>query len=170
MGHQPIEALLDKYFEGKTNLPEEAQLKQYFEEEEVAEHLLPYQPLFSYLEAAATPMLDDRFDEQLLARIAPEETKKPAVIRRMTPYTWVVRVAAVALLTLGGWWVANQYTGTSEQTAGIDWSKYEVQNPEEAFKYTQMALLKASDELNRGANTAAREVRNIGKLGKYLEE
>jgi len=169
MGDQLMEKLLDKYFEGETTLVEEKQLKRLFQQEDLPEHLQPYQPMFQYFGQAANATLDDSFDEKLLAKI--EEKPRHAKVRRLQVSSWIVRVAAVALLTLGGWWYTTQYIAQAPvETAGIDWSKYEVEDPAEAFKLTQMALLKASDELNRGTNTAAREMSNLKKVGRFLKE
>lgn len=164
-----MEKLLDKYFEGATTLAEEKQLKRLFQQEELPEHLQPYQPLFQYFEQAASAELDDRFDEKLLAKL--EAKPRQARIRRLQVSSWIVRIAAVVMLTMGGWWYTTQYvTSPPAATAGIDWSKYEVEDPEEAFKFTQMALLKASGELNQGTNTAAREMSNLKKVGRFLKE
>ena len=44
-----IDELLDKYFEGETSCEEERELRRFFTEEEVPEHLQTYRPLFAYL-------------------------------------------------------------------------------------------------------------------------
>ena len=43
-----IRQLLDRYFEGKTTLEEEIQLRRAFQQEELPEDLLPFRPLFRY--------------------------------------------------------------------------------------------------------------------------
>jgi hypothetical protein len=47
-----IEALLDAYFEGNTNLEEEKVLRDYFNNKTVASHLVQYKPIFVGLQAA----------------------------------------------------------------------------------------------------------------------
>ena len=49
-----IDELLDKYFEGETSCEEERELRRFFTEEEVPEHLQTYRPLFAYLNREAT--------------------------------------------------------------------------------------------------------------------
>lgn len=44
-----IDHLLEKYFEGTTSRTEERELRRFFTEEEVPEHLLAYRPLFACL-------------------------------------------------------------------------------------------------------------------------
>ena len=48
-----IDELLDKYFEGETSCEEERELRRFFTEEEVPEHLQTYRPLFAYLNREA---------------------------------------------------------------------------------------------------------------------
>ena len=42
-----IDELLDKYFEGETSCEEERELRRFFTEGEVPEHLQTYRPLFA---------------------------------------------------------------------------------------------------------------------------
>ena len=53
-----IDELLDKYFEGETSCEEERELRRFFTEEEVPEHLQTYRPLFAYLNREATSMAE----------------------------------------------------------------------------------------------------------------
>jgi hypothetical protein len=167
MDYQLINNLLEKYFEGETNLQEEKQLKHFFTQEAVPEEFSSYQPLFQYFEQEAQPELDAGFEEKVLRAI--EKTDARVVpMRRISMVRWMSRAAAVIALVALGWWASDQITTPAPVTAGIDWSKYEVQDPEEAFKFTQVAFLKASSELNRGTNTAAREVGNLKTLNRFL--
>lgn len=165
MDYQLIEELLDQYFEGTTSLEEEKQLKHFFTYEEVPEHLQTLQPLFVHLQQSGEEALGADFDQSVLELL---EGKQEAKTRRLSINTWMSRAAAIALIAVAGWWYFTP--PPTQETAGIDWSKYEVQDPEEAFKLTQMALLKASTELNRGANTAAREVSNLREIGQFFKK
>ena len=46
MEQSKIEFILEKYFEGETNIAEENELRTYFSSTDVAQHLQQYQPLF----------------------------------------------------------------------------------------------------------------------------
>lgn len=49
-----IEALLNKYFEGETNCEEERELRRFFTQGIVPEHLQVYRPMFAFYEAEHT--------------------------------------------------------------------------------------------------------------------
>lgn len=162
MGTAMTEQLLDKYFEGETSLQEEAQLRTYFQRTDLPEHLQAYQPLFVYLEAEQDKVLGDDFDERVLAKLREQPVSR---LRQLRP--WLLRAAAAIALAIGCWWALSP-TEVAPQAAGIDWSKYEVQSPEEAFKVTQVALLRASSGLQEGTTVATREVGHLKELGTYV--
>lgn len=169
MDYQLINNLLEKYFEGETNLQEEKQLKHFFTQETVPEQFESYQPLFQYLEQEAEVALDASFDEKILSAIEDMDARV-VPMRRISMVRWMSRAAAVIAFVALGWWASDQFIAPPAPTAGIDWSKYEVQSPEEAFSFTQTALLKASSELNQGTNTAAKEVSNLKTLNRFLSK
>ena len=86
-----IQQLLDKYFEAATTAAEEQELRDYFSGDEVAAHLEPYAPLFSFF----TQAKNERFTRQV--------PLKP----RRNVYAWL-SVAAVAVLMLG-LFMGNRY-------------------------------------------------------------
>lgn len=164
MDYKEITALIEKYFEGETNLQEEKILRSYFNGPNVEDSLLPYQAIFKIWETQRNIELEDSFDEQLIKLLQIKHSRQP-ILRPLQ--TWIVRVAAAIVLALGVWWLIpdNQ---PAESTA-IDWSKYEPETPEEALKILQTALLKTSSELQQGASVAAGEVTKISKIGKYIK-
>ncbi len=168
MDYKLMEQLLEKYFEGETSLKEESRLRDYFQHEDVPEALRPYQPLFQHLEEERAHELSSDFDRKLLRQL--EEARPGTRVRYLSARTWVLRIAAAFVIGLGLWWAyVSQNSFQTRQQAGIDWSKYEVQTPEEAFRLTSSALLKASSELNQGASTAAHEMDKLKKVGKYFK-
>ncbi|MCB0593017.1 MAG: hypothetical protein H6557_36345 [Lewinellaceae bacterium] len=167
MDYKVMEQLLDKYFDGETSLQEESRLREYFRRADVPEALQPYQPLFRHLHQERTHELGAGFDEKLLRQL--QRAQPEAKVRRLPARAWVLRIAAALVIGFGLWWAyAPQNTSQATQQAGIDWSKYEVQSTQEAFRLTSTALLKASSELNHGANTAAQEMDKLKKVGKYF--
>lgn len=97
-----IDELLDKYFEGATSCEEERELRRYFTEEEVPEHLQMYRPLFACLDMEAK----EHRQKQVEAEKPDVETK------RLLPYRWYYSIGGIAagLLILMG--VANLYRHT----------------------------------------------------------
>jgi hypothetical protein len=161
MDHKSIEQLLEKYFEGNTTLKEEASLREYFRRGEyIPPDLRPYQPLFQYFEDEQALQLSDDFEERLM------EQHTAAPVRRLWPA--LARIAAAVLIALAIWWM-YPLAESPPQQASIDWSKYEPETPEEAYRVTRMALLKLSGELKEGTQKAAREVEKIEKIGRYMK-
>jgi len=171
MEDQMIRQLLDRYFEGETSLEEEAQLRRAFQQKEVPEDLQPFRPLFRYLNQEREARLDQGFEQRLLEQIDEKpETPPAAIMRRLPVQRWAVGIAAAVVLALGLFWLYQPATfQQQEEVAAIDWSKYEVDDPEEAFKITQSALLQASQELNQGTKVAAEEFdTKFSKVGRYF--
>lgn len=164
MDHQAIERLLDKYFEGATSREEEKQLRAFFRRPEVPAALQPYQPLFRHFDAEQQLELADDFDERLLARL----DERPAARTRRLLLV-LARVAAVLLLAFGLWWLSPSPTPAAPPPTAIDWSQYEPDSPEEAYRVMRLALLKTSGELNEGAKTAAEEIDRLDEVGRFFK-
>lgn len=116
-----IEKLIEKYFEGETNLNEEAQLRTYFTSQKVPVHLEAYQDLFGYFEAKA----NESFKKPLLP------VKKVKV-----PYKWLSVAASIMLLI--SVFIYNKNETKKEQLA-------------QSYQSTQQALQLISKSLNKGA-------------------
>ncbi len=152
MKHTTAKKLLDRYFLGETTLEEEQQLRAYFRSGDIHPDLALYPPLFTYWDEAAEIMAP--------VRIRP--------VHRRRPLRWLSVAAAAAALILGlNTWFGptTVITGTGfpiaaaqAEPAPIDWSKYEVTDPEEAYKVLREALGAASASLNKGTSFAVREM------------
>ena len=64
-----IEQLLERYWQCETSLEEEAQLRTFFTEEDVPEHLSRYKDLFVYQQLQQEEHLGADFDARVLAEI-----------------------------------------------------------------------------------------------------
>ena len=164
MDPKHIEQLLEKYFEGESTRDEEIALRRYFNQAEIADDLRPYQPLFRFFEEERSLELGADFDEKLLARL---EMPRRSRVLRLWPV--LTRVAAVVILALGIWLLFPEQEQPVQQHASIDWSKYEPQTQEEAYRITRTALLKASGKINEGAETAAREIEKVKEIGRFIK-
>ena len=163
MEYKDISKLLERYFEGETNLEEERQLRRYFMEGPVDEAHLPYQDLFQFFSHAQQTILERDIQEDLA--VEPPSSHKSISRRiRIRPVFW--RAAAAILIALSAWWL-YPVSQESSQTA-IDWSKYEPATPEDAFRITSAAFKSASKNLNSGAKQAAQEVSKVQKMKKVF--
>lgn len=134
-----IEALLEKYFEGETNLSEEKLLKTYFNSSEVAEHLQPYVPFFKYNHAAKTEQTELAFSLPVVE-----------ISDRKKRFLWVSIAASIVVLLGIGFYAYQQ---TESVTLTEDYGT--CQTPEEAFEQTQKALQLVSEHLNTGIASVA---------------
>ena len=87
-----IEELLEKYDNAETTLAEEAQIRAYFEQEEVPAHLESYKMLFQYVSHTK----QEQFTQDV-----------PLQPKRTKVYRWI-SVAAVAVLMLGAYFQVNR--------------------------------------------------------------
>lgn len=166
MEYQPIKNLLDKYFLGETTLAEEASLRDYFNSHPVDERLKEYAPLFEWMASEQDLRLEETQLTEMLDKLEPVKAK--TVRMKTSGLLWVARIAAVLVLVVGMWW-AYQYQQTNDQTAEVDWSKYEITDEREALIITRGALLQASQTLNKGANAAAGQMDRMQEIGKFFK-
>ncbi len=75
MNQHNIKILLEKYFEGETNLQEEAQLTQYFQQENILEDLSAYSPIFKFYQHQKKI----KFPDAIHQNTSQPEMKKSAV-------------------------------------------------------------------------------------------
>ena len=125
-----IEQLLEKYFEGQSNIAEENELKVYFSSLNVAQHLQQYQAIFGYF--------DSEKKEQFKATL-PLETKT------LKKATWLAIAASVTVF-LGVSTV--MYLNNKQDAIPSEFGTYK--SPEVAFKETQKALALLSKHVNTG--------------------
>ncbi len=157
-----ISQLIDKYFRGETTLEEESQIKTFFQQADIPQHLKVYQPLFSLLDEEKEKQLSQKFDQEIYNKIKPTQKK---TFRLNTIHRWSSAVAASLVLVLSIWWLYPNVE--QEASSAINWEQYEPEDPQEAYRITRDALMKVSMGLNRGAEKAAKEV---GFLKSILKE
>ena len=124
-----IEKLVEKYFEAKTTIAEEKELKEYFASSEVASPLEQYKPLFGYVVQAK--------QEQFNATIPLNTKKRKGVV-------WLSVAASVVVLLGVSLFTFNQYNQPKSNDLG------NINDPEVAFRETQKALAMISEHVNKG--------------------
>lgn len=175
MDHNEIQLLLDKYFAGETSLIEEKLLKEYFTQPDIHVDFETWKPLFDYFSAGKDLMTSMEFDERFLRKIR----KGKVPLRRSSRY-WL-RAAAIVLLLIGaaGIIYRSSYKHNSArlqtmiQVQTTNNSAVEItdtyDNPEEAKKAVEQALALLSSHLDKGKNTAEKNIEKIDVLNKALD-
>jgi len=146
MDSKHIEHLLEKYWACETSLEEENELKDFFNQEEIPEHLLPHAPLFKYLkEESSNPTLDEYFDQEVLQALEPNKAGKQVVMK--TWYKPYLKVAAVLVILVVASFALTRFLNQQEEPALLA-DTYD--NPEDAFEETKKALLLISKSIGKG--------------------
>ena len=165
-----IHALLDRYFEGKTTLREEQQLRDYFTSEDVPDALAHFAPMFRVYAEAREARTSVDFDTRLLERLQATGPATATTAKMRTLGRAWYRVAVAVLLLIGsvyGIYQCQQWTAPTATTpayhgpvasATIDWSKYEVTDEAEALRITRAALGITSKQLHQNSQKTAQSV------------
>ena len=119
-----IDELLDKYFEGETSCEEERELRRFFTEEEVPEHLQMYRPLFAYLNREATSMAEPTEEKSVTTESAKEVPAQRKPSRLYRTFYAVSGIAAGLLLLLGVAKIIFPLSGVPENYVVIDGQRY----------------------------------------------
>ncbi len=122
-----IEHLLEKYDNAETTLAEEAQIRAYFEQEEVPEHLESYKMLFQFV---------SHTKKEQFTKDVPLQPQRTKVYRRIS-------VAAVAVLMLGAYY---QVDHMNQKTTMDDLSHEQLM----AYNQTMEVFNLVSSKLNQG--------------------
>lgn len=169
MNTEKIERLLEKYFEGTSTLQEEAQLREYFRNEDIPDRLKSYRNQFLYAGEMGQSEPGDSFDP--LAKINNEKgevsptssgKERPAPrrfekashfdnpVRHLSgKIAWTLRIAAGLILLLVGFsaglLVNRQPTVSNQQVAAL---QQEIQQMKSALVYGSDKPLTASERIS----------------------
>ena len=160
MDYNTAKILLERYFEGTSTLTEEAELRSYFQQENLPADMQAYRPLFQFFKIEGEQKVSNAFSE----RLASIESTAPAkMVRFRRPAKRWAAIAAMIALALAAWILAPDASDANTQTA-IDLSQYEPESEEEAIRITTAALQKTSSYLRRGMQIATDELQGVKKL------
>lgn len=130
MESDKIEKVLEKYFEARTTASEEATLRAYFSQAEVAEHLAQYAPMFQF------------FSKEKEQRFTKEVLKSKGDISRRIWYSWV-SAAAIVLLLVGVYF----NTSTSSSTLEDEYTQEEIAAAQEALSLLSSSFNKGVGQI-----------------------
>lgn len=120
MDCKDIEQLLEHYWQCETSLEEEAQLRAFFAQGNVPEHLLRYKDLFVYQHLQQEVGLGEDFDARILAEVEPPVVKaqRLTLTARFIPLFKAAAVVAV-VLSLGNV-MQHSFVSNVEEVAATD--------------------------------------------------
>lgn len=149
MDSKKAEALLEKYWEGKTDQDEEKVLKRYFSSSNANDDLPS--DYFSYLkDKSIQNPLRDEFDEEMLNLIEGDGGRLSS--KTFALKYWYI-AASLALIVSVSILFKNRIFKTEDQPQVVQADTFD--DPEVAFEETKKALLFISSRLNQGSEYAA---------------
>ena len=157
MNFKEIEALLEKFYEGKTSLSEERQLRDFFTGKAVPPYLSFHADLFRYYEEAAKKELhDSELESRFLAAI--EEPRAIPMYPGRKQFLFLMGIAAAILLLAG-----LVFTFRND---GFLRSTKKSTEREIAYQQTKKALAMLSANFNTGLDQA----QELGNFQRGLNE
>ena len=159
MNTSEIEKLLEKFYESKTSLEEEFQLKQFFLSGSVPPHLAIHAGQFQYYdENLKEEITDPFFEEKFLNKITttPVMYLKPNRNR----FFYISGIAAGILLLMGLFLTFREDVFTKQRKENL------VSNPELIFNQTRSILMMVSLNFNKGID----EMHYLGQFDKAIQK
>lgn len=138
--------LLDRYWNCVSTIEEEAELKTFFNSDEVPDDLMELADIFKYYDSQQQRRLDDKFEQEIIEKI--NRQKSPLVKKLNIGFKNYLRVAAAVLVVLGASFVfrMNFWQNEAPPTFLVDTYK----TPEEAFAETKKAFQLIAEKMNQG--------------------
>lgn len=150
--------LLERFWEGQTNLAEEQELKQLVQQSKKESSEM--KELFDYFENEKQKSLGDDFDAEILAQIASKTEKDTPVITMNQRFWQWSRVAAAVVVILAASFVYQQ-----QQQQYVVEDTFE--SPEMAYKALKEQLLMVSHYMNKG-NESIEQLNHLNRAQEGL--
>jgi len=168
MNQHHIRILLEKYFEGETNLQEEAQLAQYFQQENIAEDLVQYKPLFQFYDQQKNITPSEEFDQKIQQKTSPIaiREKRPRMVRM---YRVMARVAAVVALSFLAYQAYEYYVLPEQKNPNYIVLDEEAE-AEEAYEQIKAALMLVSSKMNEGTEKTTAGLIKINQATEVIRQ
>lgn len=128
-----IEKLLEKYFEAKTTASEEAVLRTYFSQDNIAGHLKQYAPMFRYFAEAQQEELTEKI------RLRPKSRTS------LKPWFAWVSVAAMVLVLVGVYF--NFDSPATNETLENQYTQAEIAAAQEALSLLSVNFSKGAEQM-----------------------
>ncbi len=157
MSELEVRKLLDKYWEGETSLEEEAKLRSYFSEEDVADEFLPFQAMFTFFSNASSMRMEAEIPQPAIKQLSED---RPAT--KIRSLGWWRAAAAAVVLAIGLFFINRQMV----QTQTIETYTYQdtFEDPELAYAEFKRMMAFVSSKMNKGVNKASQGLDKIETL------
>ena len=148
MDSKKAEALLKKYWDGKTDLKEEAALKKHFSTSETSSDISAAH--FKYLNGkGAQNPLENSFDEEIVNLISNEKSKPKQ--KYVALKYWFAAASLILIISVSIIFKENIFKIDSPvEVVEVD----TFEDPEKAFEETKKALMLISAKLNQSSDYA----------------
>jgi len=164
MDFNRIEALLEKYFEGKSTEAEEKELQQHMKRSDLPEHLKESAVLFEfYQHQQAELVLGKEFDKKLLAQLDTNSIdNKPT---HKLDWGFYLRIAAsvIIVFTVGFMLMKNPIRMNAMKEDTYD-------DPQKAYEETKKALMMLSSKMNESTEKVQSQLETFAEAQKAIEK
>jgi hypothetical protein len=150
--------LIEKYFNGETNLDEERTLKNYFNGSNVAPEFEKYRSLFVFLKNEKTVEMPAQKSVILKAISG----GKKSVLRRY--YSIAVAAAMIGAFAVGAFLYQQNMQFEKARIAQEKLHKDTFEDPEKAMQEIKAALALVSRKMNKGQKNAAKGLQKVENL------
>jgi hypothetical protein len=150
--------LLEKYFNGETNLDEERTLKNYFNDSNISPEFEKYRPLFVFLKKEKTVEMPAQKSVLLKAVSGGQKS----VWRRY--YSFAVAAAMVGAFAIGAFLYQQNMQFERARIAQEKLHNDTFDTPEKAMQEIKAALALVSRKMNKGEKNAAKGLQKVEKL------
>lgn len=175
MSYEEIAELLEKYFDGETEIHEERLLKDYFNGPRIDDRLTVYRTMFQFFETqkeVQMPAMVALAGNPQSAKLITLRGGKLITLRGGRRFWSVAAAAAMVLAFAAGGWL-YQRNMAIERTRIAHEKLYNDTfegNPEQAMAEIKAALALVSRKMNKGEKKAAKGLQKISTLDSIFKQ
>lgn len=159
-----IEKLLDKYWLCETTVAEEQELREFFLQKEVPQHLLKYKHLFELQQEEAEAALNEEFDEKILTMIGAEGKKSGKRFATLRPF---LQIAASIAIIVSLWLTIQPHNGRTENDP---WLQDTYTSPQQALAEVQKVLSLVSGQMEKGQDFVMEKMEKAEPLTQIIKK
>jgi len=151
MDSKRIDTLLEKYWDCKTSLEEEEEIREYFAANESSGKRNEGE-LFRYFNLEKKKEMDTSFESELLEKLQEAQPEGSRQVWMKPWYTQIARIAAIIIVGISIVFIVekNRIQDNEEVIASSLLEKDTYEDPEKAYEETVKALRIISAQLNEG--------------------